>query len=182
MSTAKQLLGEYIDAELEVELANAEEDPSLFAQKSDALQVIRHQIQQKFDNIDYFMIELSRRDNLLVAEIDTLKTEIKRLTNRKNALKRTDDYFKTCLLPMIVEEVGDENGVFETNTARYKLYETFGPVLVDEARCPAEFKKVNIIESIDRKKARAFAMDAVKNGKPLPDSISIEKVKRVRRT
>ena len=182
MSTAKELLGDYIDAELEVELANKEEDPTLFAQKQDALQVIRHTIKEKFDNIDSFMVELNRRDNVLLAEIDTLKTEIKRLTNRKNALKRTEGYFKTTLLPMIVEEVGDENGVFETNTARYKLYETFGPVEVDEVHCPNEFKKVNIIESIDRKKARAFAMDAVKNGRELPLAISISKVKRVRRT
>tara|TARA_R110000751_G_scaffold144948_3_gene248527 strand:+ start:1279 stop:1827 length:549 start_codon:yes stop_codon:yes gene_type:complete len=182
MSTAKELLGEYIDAELEVDLANSEEDPSLFAQKTDAVQVLRSQIRQKFDNIDHFMIELTRRDNLLVAEIDTLKTEIKRLSNRKSALKRTEDYFKTSLLPMIVEEVGNDKGIFETDTARYKLYETFGPVIVDEAHCPSEFKKVNIIESIDRKKARAFAMDAVKTGKTLPASISIEKVKRVRRT
>lgn len=79
---------------------------------------------------------------------------------------------------MVVEELGDDNGVYETDTARYKLYETFGPVaVVDDGLIPDEYKVVKMTESIDKKKARKDLTQGV----DVP-GFFIEKVKRVRRS
>lgn len=79
---------------------------------------------------------------------------------------------------MVVEELGDDNGVYETDTARYKLYETFGPVaVVDDGLIPDEYKVVKMTESIDKKKARKDLTQGV----DIP-GFFIEKVKRVRRS
>ena len=86
-------------------------------------------------------------------------------------------YFNGVLIPMVVDEVGI-NGVYETDTARYKLYETWGPVVVmDEEEVPDDFKKVVMTESIDKKKAR----ETLSKGAKIP-GLHIEKVKRVKRS
>jgi hypothetical protein len=78
---------------------------------------------------------------------------------------------------MVIEEVG-KDGVYETDTARYKLYETFGPVgITDENKIPNEYKKVTMVESIDKKKARTDLVAGV----DIP-GFTIWKVKRVRRS
>ena len=61
MPTARDLIGEHIDIELEMELCDEEE----FAEKNQALQVLRQEIKRKTDNIDRFMVEISRREHLL---------------------------------------------------------------------------------------------------------------------
>ena len=79
---------------------------------------------------------------------------------------------------MVVNELGDENGVYETGTARYKLYETYGPVVVvDEKQIPDEYKVMEYVEKVDKKTARK---DLTK-GVAIP-GFHIEKVKRVRRS
>jgi len=79
---------------------------------------------------------------------------------------------------MIVDELGDENGVYETNTARYKLYETYGPVIVtNEKHIPDEYKIMEYIEKVDKKTARKD----LTAGEEIP-GFHIEKVKRVRRS
>ena len=88
------------------------------------------------DGIDYFMVDIYRKMHLIDAEVEALTKEIQRLKTRRRATNSLKDYFNKTLIPMVVEELGDDNGVYETDTARYKLYETFGPVaVVDEDNC-----------------------------------------------
>ena len=122
MSTTKELLGEYIDAEVELQIADTNED---LLEAEAKLQSIAGLIRRKTDGIDHFMLELSRREHLIDAEIEAIKGEIHRLQFRRKAVESTKKYFNGVLIPLIVEELGDENGVYETDTARYKLYETF---------------------------------------------------------
>jgi len=79
-------------------------------------------------------------------------------------------------------EIGNEDGVYETNTARYKLYETFGPVDVDPHTISNDFKKVEIVEKLDKVKARKAAISAFNAESDMPQGINIKKVKRVKRT
>ncbi len=84
---------------------------------------------------------------------------------------------------MLIEELGDENGVLETDTARYKLYETFGSVIVtDQDKVPEDFIKTKITQSIDKAKARKVCMQLVKDNAELPEGLTITKVKRVKRS
>ena len=79
-------------------------------------------------------------------------------------------------------EVGNEDGVYETNTARYKLYETFGPVDIDPHNISDDFKKVEIVEKLDKVKARKAAISAFNSENEMPAGINIKKVKRVKRS
>ena len=111
-------------------------------------------------------------------QVEALTKEIQRLKTRRRATNSLKDYFNKTLIPMVVEELGDDNGVYETDTARYKLYETFGPVaVVDDGLIPDEYKVVKMTESIDKKKARKDLTQGV----DVP-GFFIEKVKRVRRS
>ena len=135
------------------------------------------QIKSKVDSIDYFMVNISRKEHLIDAEIEALNDEIHRLKVRRKATESLKKYFNQTLIPMIVEEVGTD-GVYETDISRYKLYETFGPIAItDETLVPDEYKKVTMVESIDKKKART---DLTKGVDIL--GMTISKVKRVRRS
>ena len=80
---------------------------------------------------------------------------------------------------MIIETAGND-GVLKTDTARYKLYETYGPLTVeDEDEVPNEFRRVKI--EVDKKNARKAVIEAAENGLGI-SGFSIEKVKRVRRS
>jgi len=86
------------------------------------------------------------------------------------------------LLPAAILEIGNDDGIYETSTARYKLYETFGPVDIDPHSLPDDFKKVEILEKLDKVKARKAAISAFNAGQEMPPGIDIKKVKRVKRS
>lgn len=177
--SATQLVGELIDVEQELFLTQDEDRKDELEQEKKKLQTtIRH----KVSNIDYFMVEMKKREHLIDAEVESLKDEIERLKNRRRALERTQDFFNRQILPAVIQEIGDENGVYETNTARYKLYETFGPVNIDHDTISNDFKKVEILEKVDKVKARKAAISAFKAGQDMPPGINVTLVKRVKRT
>ena len=171
--TTRELVGEYIDLEIQAEHASDEEILDI----SDKLTSLKGTIKRKVDGIDYFMVELDRKLHLIDAEVEAIKKEETRLRVRRRATESLKQYFNGVLIPMVVEEVGI-NGVYETDTARYKLFETWGPVVVvNEEDVPNDFKKVVMTESVDKKKAR----DILSKGNQIP-GLHIEKVKRVRRS
>ena len=171
--TTRELIGEYIDLEIQAEYASDDEILDI----SDKLVTLKGTIKRKVDGIDYFMVELDRKLHLIDAEVEAIKKEETRLRVRRRATESLKQYFNGVLKPMVVEEVGI-NGVYETDTARYKLFETWGPVVVvNEEDVPNDFKKVVMTESVDKKKAR----DILSKGNQIP-GLHIEKVKRVRRS
>jgi len=173
--TTKELLGDYIDLEIQAEYKTNTSDVTLILS---SMEEVKTQIKRKVDGIDHFMLELSRREYLIDAEIEAIKVEETRLKVRRKAVQSLKDYFNGSLIPMIVEELGDENGVYETDTARYKLYETWGPVvIINEDEIPDDFKKVIMTETVDKKKAR----DVLTQGATVP-GFAISKVKRIRRS
>lgn len=174
--TTRELLGEYIDLEIEGEYSNGDDND--VAEVAKQLETVRGKISRKVDGIDYFMTDLNRREHLIDAEIEALKEEEQRLRVRRRAVESLKRYFNTHLLPMVISELGDDNGVYETDTARYKMFETWGPVIVyDESEVPDDFKVVKMTESIDKKKAR----EVMKEGNKVP-GMHMDKVKRIRRS
>tara|TARA_Y100000034_G_C6898413_1_gene414728 strand:- start:1840 stop:2256 length:417 start_codon:yes stop_codon:yes gene_type:complete len=136
---------------------------------------------KKMDGIDYFQIELNKRNGLIHSEIDTYKNEIERLKRRQNVIERVDSYLKKEILPMVVKTLGNNEGVYETDTSRYKLYETYGPVNVDMEKASASYVKIKMTETIDKVRARKDAIAADKAGQTL-EGITINKVERVKRS
>ena len=182
MATTKELVGELIDVNQQLEYLEQKTDPDLEQHKSleEARMTLHREVRNKIQNVDYFMVELNKKEYLLDAEVESLKDEIDRLKSRRRGLKRTQDFFNKQLLPAVIMEVGNDDGVYETNTARYKLYETFGPVQVDPHSVSDDFKKVEIVSKLDKVKARKAAISAFNAEADMPEGISIRKVKRVK--
>jgi len=173
--TTRELIGDYIETDMNLQIEQDNEEQLILETQ---MSNVQGQIRKKVDGIDHFMVELSRREHLIDAEIEAIKQEQARLRVRRKAVTSLKDYFNKTLLPMVVSELGDDDGVYETDTARYKMYETFGPVAVtDESSIPAEYKKMEYVESIDKKKARKDLTAGVS----IP-GFFIEKLKRVRRS
>jgi hypothetical protein len=184
MATTKEIVGELIDVnqELEYEEQRSELDMERHKELEETRMQLHRLVRTKLDNVDYFMVELGKREYVIDAEVEHMKEEIARLRSRRKGLERTKDYFNKTLLPSVILEIGDENGVYETNTARYKLYETFGSVEIDPHTVSNDFKKVEILEKLDKAKARKAAISAFNAGDDMPQGIQINKVKRVKRT
>ena len=177
MPTTKDLVGKHIDIEIRREYAETIEE----RRDCDvALQEIKKEIRQKIDKVDIVVMEMDKKLALVEAEEQIIGKEIQRLKKRKNAIKHAKKYFNNFILPVVVKEVG-RDGVFETATAKYKLYETYGPVDVNEIECPKDYLKVKMVEDIDRKKARKDAIEAHKEGKEIP-GVKISLVERIRRS
>ena len=184
MATTKELVGELIDVNQQIE--NLEHGTDIDMEQHKELEetkmTLHKEVRSKIQNVDYFMLELSKKEHLIDAEVEALKDEIDRLKSRRRGLVRTKDFFNKVLLPAVIEEIGNDDGVYETGTARYKLYETFGPVDVNPHVVSDDFKKVEIVEKLDKVKARKAAISAFKADVAMPDGIYINKVKRVKRS
>jgi hypothetical protein len=176
-STTRELIEEFIDLENEREYLELEGSPT---EETDALlEVKRNEIKSKTEAIDSFSLEVNRQTGLIDGEIKVVREELNRLMMRKKAIKRTEEYFKKVLLPMIIETLGND-GVFKTDTAKYKLYKTWGPIeVIDEDSIPDAYKRVKI--EIDKKGARKAVIEAAEQNMGIA-GFSIEKVKRVRKT
>ena len=157
--TSRDLIGIIIDLEEDI-LLEQDEDAKVILENK--LVEVKKEISKKVEGIDYVAIEMSRQSSLIDAEIKTMNDEVKRLRNKKAAIKKTEDYFNKTLLPMIIETAGND-GIFKTNTAKYKLYETWGPLEVnDEDVIPDEYKRVKI--EVDKKGARKAVIEATEQG------------------
>ena len=186
--TAKDIIGDYIDNENWIDYIS-KSDEITNEQIKEKLSVyeetktkLEKEIRNKIEKIDHVVLEVKRKEHLIDGEMEALKDEIDRLKMRRKGIGKFKDFVNKVLLPMIVEEVGNENGVWETDVARYKLYETFGPVDVNPNIASSDFMKTEIRTSVDKVKARNAAISSFKAGKKLPDGINISKVKRVRRS
>ena len=185
--TSRDLIGALIDLEEEKEWLEMQFDPDNDTHdvhgaivKVDAnIQQIRGEIGRKIDSIDYFVVEMNRQSSVIDSEISVMNDEIKRLRAKKNAIKRSNEYLNKTIIPMIIETAGND-GVFKTDTTRYSMYETWGPLEVtDEGMIPDEYKRAKI--EVDKKGARKAVIEATENNLGIA-GFSIEKVKRVRRS
>ena len=177
--TSKELVMELIEVEQQLE---STEDVEQHKHLLSYLHEIQATVKTKIEKVDYFMLELNKKEHTIDAEVEALKDEIDRLKSKRKGLERTKDFFNKRLLPSVIMEIGNSEGIYETATARYKLYETFGPVDVDSHMISDDFKKVEIVEKLDKVKARKAAISAFNSGASMPPGININKVKRVKRT
>ena len=181
--TTRDLIGMLIDLEqdmtyLENNIQDTENEIAI-ADVEQKIAAVKTQIANKTSGIDYFIVEMNRQTGLIDSEIETLTAEVKRLRSKKKSIKKTEDYFNKELIPMIIETAGND-GVFKTDTAKYKLYETWGPIeVIDEEAVPNEYKRAKI--EVDKKGARKAVIEAAENNMGIA-GFAIHKVKRIRRS
>jgi len=177
MPTTKEIIGDYIDLQVDLMLTEDNEEQLMIEEKISETQGL---MKRKVDNIDRFVVSIETKGSLINAEIDSLKKEIDRLKNRKQACSNLKDFLNKQLLPAVVREMGND-GVFETNTSKYTLYKSYGKVEVNQ-ELAKEYVNIKMEEVVDKKRARKDAIEAAKRGEQLPAGLSIEKVDRIRRT
>lgn len=177
MPTTKEIIGDYIDLQVDLMLAEDNEEQLMIEEKISETQTM---MKKKVDNIDRFVVSIETKGSLIEAEIDSLKKEINRLKNRKQACSNLKDFLNKQLLPAVVREMGND-GVFETNTSKYTLYKSYGKVEVDQ-ELAKDYVNIKMEQVVDKKRARKDAIEAAKKGEELPAGLSIEKVDRIRRT
>tara|TARA_R110002074_G_scaffold221702_3_gene392428 strand:+ start:4011 stop:4592 length:582 start_codon:yes stop_codon:yes gene_type:complete len=183
--TAKEIVGEYMDVIMDLAITdyNEPENQEIILKLEKQRDTLQVKMKDKVQSIDFFSQNIKERDYLLSAEIEAHKDEVERLRNRQRALTATSDYLNKVLLPLIIEEIGDENGVLETNTARYKLYETYGSVIItDQSALADAFIKTEIVQKVDKAKLRKVCMSTAREGGIFPSGATITKVKRVKRS
>ena len=132
--TTRDIVGDYIDNENRMEyLVKSKDhlDKSDIARYDETKLELQKEVRIKIKGVDSVVLEVKRKEHLIDAEVDALKEEIERLKTRKRSIGKFNEFVNKFLLPMVIEEVGNSDGVWETDIARYRLYETYGPVDVD---------------------------------------------------
>ena len=186
--TTRDMIGALIDLENELTYLEMQFDPDdehrsavgdEIAITANKIVKLKSDIANKTSGIDYFIMEMNKQSGLIDAEIQTYLDEVKRLRLRKAAIKKTEDYLNKDLIPMIIETAGTDN-VFKTDTTRYKLYETWGPLEVtDPEEVDDKYKRYKV--EVDKKGARKDVIEATENGLGV-SGFRIQKTKRVRRS
>ena len=95
MATTKEIVGELIDVNQQIEVMEKQTDIDMDEHKEleETRMTLHKEVKNKIQNVDYFMVELNRKEYLIDAEVESLKDEIDRLKSRRRGLKRTQDFF-----------------------------------------------------------------------------------------
>ena len=176
--TTRELISDLIELESQLEVAEGQEKEEI----GEGLMLVRKSIEKKMENLDEFDLELSRKNNMIDAEIETYKKEIERLAKKKIKINTIKMYLDSIVIPMVIKEVGKDGKYYETNKKRYTLYETYGKLEFDNKfPVPQKYKKMKMEQYIDKKEARKDAIEADKKGETIP-GIVVKKVERVRKS
>ena len=178
--TTRDLIGELIDLEEQLEYVSMttgnEKETAALVQ---TIELKKTEITRKVQGIDHFVLSLTKKEALNKAEIDTLSNEVKRLRANQKGIAKIKDWINKYVIPLVIETAGDGKK-FETPTAKYTMFETWGPIEVtDEDEVPDKYKRAKI--EVDKKGARADIIEAAENNMGIA-GFSISKVKRVRRS
>ena len=111
--TSRELVSTLIELELDRKfLEQTQGDDPGFVEEikpiDEAIIKIKKEMTNKVSGLDHMILEMSKRKDLIDAEIGSLMKEVTRLRRRKDAIKRTEDYFNKNLLPMIIETAGND--------------------------------------------------------------------------
>jgi len=164
--TTRELINQYFDTleELqyleESELMIADKSLTNYYNKLNALKTelknISTQLLTKFENVREFQIELERRQNVVDAEIATLRNEINRLHKMQKSNERAKEYMH-FLLKSIIKTKGKPNksGNLEikTDTARFIIEKPWGGLEIkEESKVPPTYLHTEV--KIDKKALR----------------------------
>ena len=104
--TTYQLLDEYYNLNEEKEYLELSEEE--IQEVDNSIAVIEQQMLTKIDNIRDFKLELSRRKSIIDAEIQTLKTEVDRLSRRAKSIDKINDRIDGLSINLL-ETIGKPN-------------------------------------------------------------------------
>lgn len=174
-----ELISQFMQLEEDKEALGVDETHKQGLEYEETKDALTLMLKDKIDSIDKVVIDMTKREFLIDAEVEALGQEILRLKTRKRALIRFKEFVNKFIIPWAIEKLG-KGGTWETSYARYTLYETWGPlqVMAKLEDIPEKFRKVEISESVDKKLAR---QECLKGKGELPWCY-LPRVKRIRRS
>lgn len=180
MATTKDLISNIIDIEMSMSMCIDDVESTEYEELALELQAAQTELGTKVESLDWFVTELDRRKGAVTGEKESLMKEINRMRRREKAIANVKKYVNNVLMPMVVKTMGND-GLYETDTSRYKLYNSYSSVEVDMQNCPKDFIKTEVVQKADKVKARTEAIKADKEGYEIP-GVTISKVEKVRRS
>jgi hypothetical protein len=177
--STEQLLDQLLSLNLDILYGDDSEEThyALMDAKGELVDLLK----TKTDNIDTVVEMTDRRIGALKGEYEVMQEELKRMSKRIKAAEIHKRYLGETLLPAIIYAIGTEDGRLVTKRAKYKMYETFGPVVIDELFLNDEYYKTTTTKMVDKKKAREAAKAAWNEKTTIPGAL-ITKVTRVKRS
>jgi len=158
-----------------------EQSEEVYASLEAAKARLQANLLDKADNIDLFIVEVDKKVASTEGEIKVLQAEVQRLKNRCTALTNSKKFVTQEALPLIIKAQGVD-GKLETTRAKYKLYETYGAVVIDELALGDNFYTEKTTRSVNKVAAKKAAIKAIEENTGPISGVSISKVERVRRT
>ncbi|MBT7929791.1 hypothetical protein HN682_07755 [Candidatus Peregrinibacteria bacterium] len=173
--TTKEQINEIID--LENDLLLEPDDPEI---QSD-LDVARKRLAIKVDNVDNFVMTINEEIAVMTAQLDVHKKEVERMRNRLKSINKTKSYFDEVLLPMAINTIGTD-GILQTKTARYKIYETFGKTHVDPDVLEDIYWRTKTTKEPNVSMLRKICIKNYAEKKDFPKGVKMYRLQKVRRS
>jgi len=173
--TTKEQINNIIDLEFDLSLEPDNEEVKQELNKA------RQNLSIKVDNVDSFVMSINEEIAVLTAQLEVHKKEVDRMRNRLKSINRTKQYFDEVLLPMAIDTIG-KDGILQTKTARYKIYETFGKTHVDENELEEIYWKEKIEKRPNVSLLRKICIKNYSENKDFPKGVKIYRLRKVKRS
>ena len=143
--------------------------------------LITNEIMEKSDSIHWFLTQIDIEEGKLNGAIEIHQQELEKLKIKRSSVDKSKEKIKELIMNA-VESIGDkqENGnkVLKSNTNKYTIYETDGPLeILDDSKIPDRYFKIE--KKLNKTSLRN---DIKKSNNKKEDYAKISKIKRLKIT
>ena len=147
--TTLELIDEYIDADLDLQM-NEDYDEIMVIKKK--MNELASDIKEKQLNIKEVMVKRKTDEAIVNAEMDVHRDFIAKSNRRKKATNNAYDFLQKLLITTVEnvgEKVAEDKFTFENNGHKFTVYQTHGSLeILEEDKVPEDFK--HIIVQLDK--------------------------------
>jgi len=171
--TSYELLDEYFDAHLELQMEEDEETKVVLQERVNEVTEV---IAEKIENIEHVLVKKDLIINQINTQIAVYQEVLNKLRKKSTAATSAWKYLESLIITL-VDNVGKQNGsktTVEKNGFRFTTFESNGPLeITDPDNIPQEYTRIKT--EVDKSRLRK---DLIANGDT--DYATVPKVKRLR--
>ena len=143
--------------------------------------LINNEIMEKSDSIHWFLTQIDIEEGKLNGAIEIHQLELEKLKKKRTSVDKSKDKMKELIMNA-VNSIGEnlENGnkVLKSNTNKYTIYETDGPLeILDDTKIPDRYFKIE--KKLNKTSLRN---DLQKSNNNKEEYAKIPKIKRLKIT
>jgi len=174
--TTLELIDEYIDADLEMQMCDNDNELTIWIDK---INEIKDMISTKQLNLKEVMLSKKTDEQVIKAEIDVHRDFISKLKRRQDSISSVYEFLENLIITTVEntgEQTGENKFTVENSGHKFTVFQTPGKLeILDENSVPEEFKGIEI------KISKAALRKHVIANKDC-DYAKVEKVKRLKIT